>query len=111
MGLFSQPPPPDNKNQPSQAAQPKRPDIFERSWWAGRLAMRDLNYHIDRMPGFPDWEKEYIKRVVEKFDEPHYSRGITKEEFLKALDEMVRNPRDPIDPQEADRIRQYFEKI
>ena len=44
---------------------------------------------------------------MEKFD-TSYSRGITKEEFYKGLDEMAKNPLDRIDSKHIERIKKHF---
>jgi len=48
-----------------------------------------------------------VKRALERFHNPT-SLGITKEEFLKGLEEMAKNPYDPITHQEVERIKQAF---
>ena len=63
-----------------------------------RILRRDLEKHINRIP-FQSYEREYIKAVMAKFDspyEPASKRYITKEEFLKGLDEMAQNSKDSI---------------
>lgn len=52
-------------------------------------------------------EKEYVKTVMAKHDTP-YSRGVTKEEFHKCLDEMKKNTRDKITDTEIQRIKDVF---
>ena len=54
-------------------------------------------------------EREYAKRIMERFDIAAYSMGITREEFFQGLDEMANNPNDPIDPQEVERIKERFQ--
>lgn len=53
-------------------------------------------------------DKEYVKRVMERFDIPSYSRWITREEFKKGLEEMAKNPRDPIDRREVEQLKKHF---
>lgn len=64
---------------------------------------------MDRLPIRPD-QREYTKRVLERYDNPGWDQGITREEFLKGLDEMAKNPHDPISPQEVERLKQHFSK-
>ena len=82
----------------------KKKDIFERH--RGRLTLRQIEQYLLRVPLFAT-EREYVERVMEKFDTP-YSRWITKEEFLKGLEEMARNPKDPLSKEEVERIKKYF---
>jgi len=79
--------------------------IFKLS--GGRISKQNLERLIERAP-LTQWDKEYVKRVMEKFDNPYYSRGITKEEFLKGLSEMEENIRDPLEKREIDRIKKFF---
>lgn len=79
-------------------------DAFSRN--AGRLSKQQFELYLNRVPLHP-WEREYVKRVMEKFDD-HYSLGITREEFFKGLDEMAENPRDRITKEHAERIKKYF---
>lgn len=90
----------------SQNKKPQR-DVFSR--YGGRLTQRQFEQRMHRVPLRPE-DKEYVKRVMERFDNPHYSRGITKDEFQKGLDEMLKNTRDPIDRQKIERLREHFEK-
>ncbi len=78
--------------------------IFKR--YGNKMTMNQLKYRIDRLPLYSH-EKEYIKAVLAKFEHPT-SRYITKEEFLKALDEMKKNKRDLISEEEVERIKRYF---
>ncbi|KKU86676.1 MAG: hypothetical protein UY15_C0005G0055 [Parcubacteria group bacterium GW2011_GWA2_47_9] len=82
-------------------------DAFQRS--NGRLSKEQMHQYMDRMPFRPD-QREYAKRLLERFDHPGYDLGITRDEFLKGLDEMAKNPHDPISPQEVERIRQHFSR-
>lgn len=82
-----------------------KPDIFSRS--GGRLSMSQFNQIFSRMP-LRDIEREYVKRVMERFDQPYYSQGLTREEFNKGLDEMLRNTRDTIGRETIERIKRHF---
>jgi hypothetical protein len=106
-------PPPQKGSQPVNRpkAEPKRPGIFERSWWGQKLTMKEIAWHVDRMPGLQTWQREYVKRVMEKFDQPNFSRGITRAEFNEALTEMEKNTKDPIEKDHIKRIREYFDKL
>ncbi len=86
--------------------QPNPYDAFSRH--GGALTKEQMAKYVDSIPHFQPWEREYIKRVLERYDVPSYSRFITREEFLKALDEMAKNQQDPIDPQEIERIKKIF---
>lgn len=87
---------------PSKKSQ--RKDVFARS--GGRLTPRQIERYLWRVP-LRVSEKEYVERVMEKFDRP-YSRWVTREEFFKGLEEMAKNPRDPISKQEVEMIKKYF---
>ena len=82
-------------------------DAFQRS--NGRLSIEQMHQYMDRIQFRPD-QREYVKRVLERFHEPSHSVGITRDEFIKGLDEMTKNPRDPISPQEVERIKQHFSR-
>jgi|YelNatPaOPRAMG01_1025707.scaffolds.fasta_scaffold12504_7 hypothetical protein len=80
-------------------------EVFKSS--GGRVSRDRLNNFIDNLP-LTQWDREYVKRVMEKFDNPGYSEGITKEEFLQGLSEMEKNIRDPIDREKVLRIKNFF---
>jgi hypothetical protein len=101
MPLFSQR---SSKNESKRTS--LRRDVFSRH--GGRLTPRQLERYLWRVPLYKE-EKEYVERVMERFHHP-YSRWITREEFYKGLDEMAKNPRDPISPQEVERLKKYFEE-
>ena len=76
----------------------------------GRLTSQQMQEYINRIPLQPD-EREYVKRVMERFDqayEPWANKYITREEFQKGLDEMAKNPSDPITPKEAEWVKKHF---
>ena len=84
--------------------------LFDR--YGGRMPQRDLERHLNRIP-FQSHEREYVKAVMAKFDnpyEPGSKRYVTKEEFLQGLDEMVQNKKDSISREEVERIKKYFSK-
>lgn len=83
-------------------------DVFSR--YGGRLTPEQLKREMWRVPLRPE-EREYVKRVMERFDQPYFSRGITREEFYKGLEEMTKNLQDPISPEEVERIKKYFERF
>lgn len=86
-------------------------NMFKRN--GGRLPLRDLVKYIDQVPYLQVYEREYVKTVVAKFENPHEplsTRYVTQEEFLQGLDEMAENNRDLISPEEVERIKSYFEK-
>ena len=74
----------------------------------GKLTKEQVAHYVDMIPDFQPWEREYIKRVLERYDVPPYSQYITREEFLKGLEEMRENWKDPIDPAEIERIKKVF---
>lgn len=80
-------------------------DTFSR--YGGRMSRQQFEQYINTVTLLPE-EREYVKRVMERFDEPTFSMGITREEFFRGLDEMAKNPDDPITPEEADRIKDRF---
>ncbi len=79
-------------------------DAFSRN--AGKLSKRQFEQYLNRVP-LQSWEKEYVKRVMEKFN-TSYSLGITREEFQKGLDEMAKNPRNRINKTKIAQIKKYF---
>ena len=81
-------------------------DAFRRH--GGGLTRDQIGRYVDMISGFQPWEKEYIKRVLERYDVSPHSQYITREEFFKALEEMKGNARDPIDPAEIERIEKVF---
>ncbi len=71
------------------------------------MSIEQFKQYLNMVSLLP-YEREYVLRVIERFDEPTISQGITRDEFFKALDDMVKNPDDPIDAAEAERIKQKF---
>ncbi|HEY4511108.1 MAG TPA: hypothetical protein VJG29_01930 [Candidatus Paceibacterota bacterium] len=76
--------------------------------YGGRMSHQQFEQYINTVTLLPE-EREYVKRLMERFDIPSYSMGITREEFFQGLDEMAKNPNDPITPEEAERIKQRFQ--
>lgn len=100
MGLF-------NSKSSKRDSSSKRRDIFDK--YGGKLTREQFKRHMWNVP-MRTVDKEYVKRVMEKFDVPYYSRGITKEEFHKGLDQMLKNTRDPIGRRGIERLKKYFER-
>ena len=76
--------------------------------YGGRMSRQQFEQYINTVTLLPE-EREYVKRLMERFDISTYSMGITREEFFQGLDEMAKNPNDPITPEEAERIKQRFQ--
>ncbi len=79
-------------------------DAFSR--YGGMMSRQQMDQYIGLLT-LTQEEREYVRRVMERFD-TSYSMGITREEFFQGLDEMAKNPNDPIDPQEVERIKERF---
>lgn len=79
-------------------------DAFSRH--GGRLSKRQFEQYLNMVP-LQLWEKEYVKRVMEKFNN-QYSQGLTREEFFQGLEEMAKNPNDQIDSADIERIKSRF---
>ncbi|MDA1337486.1 MAG: hypothetical protein O3C23_01835 [bacterium] len=79
-------------------------DAFSRN--NGRLSKRQFELYLNQVP-LQIWEREYVKRVMDKFD-TSWSQGITRDEFLKGLDEMAKNPHDQIDASDIENIKRHF---
>jgi len=86
------------------AEQKKPPSIFQR--YGGRMTTQQINQLVDQMSMHP-WEKEYVKRVFERFSDPT-SPHVTEEEFKQGLDEMLKNSQDPIDRIRIEQIKRKF---
>lgn len=71
------------------------------------MSSKRLSTHLRRVPLSPQ-QREYVRRVMERYDERIRSRGVTREEFHKGLDEMAKNSRDPISRREVETIKKYF---
>ncbi len=71
------------------------------------MSRQQMDQYIDLVTLLPE-DREYVKRVMERFDISTYSMGVTREEFFQGLDEMAKNPNDPITPEEAERIKERF---
>ena len=84
----------------------KKSNIFDTH--GGKLTKKQFEQRLRRVP-LQSWRKEYVKRVMEKFDGPKYSRGITEKEFQQGLDEMAKNKRDRIERKHIERIKKYFQ--
>ena len=82
------------------------PDVFSR--YGGRLTGQQFRKRMRRIRMQPRHKKEYVERVMERFDTAPHSRGITRQEFEKGLDEMAKNTRDPIDRENVERLRKHF---
>lgn len=81
-------------------------DVFSR-YYRERLTPKQLERELWKVP-LSRTDKEYVKRVMERFSHPYYSQGITREEFERGLKEMEENYNDPIDKKEIERIRKHF---
>ena len=46
------------------------------------MSRQQFEQYINTVTLLPE-EREYVKRVMERFDEPTFSMGITREEFFK----------------------------
>lgn len=106
MGFFSLSPKQNNDTNSDE----KHLEAFERH--KGRLTQREIEQHLRRIP-LRSNQREYIKAVIAKFDnpyEPPSKRFVTEEEFLQGLDEMAKNNRDSISSDEVERIKKYFSK-
>jgi len=79
-------------------------DAFNRH--GGRLTRKQFAAYVDRVSLQP-WEREYVKRVMERYDVQH-NRYISREDFFDGLDEMVKNQKDPISKAEVERIKKEF---
>lgn len=80
-------------------------NVFNRH--GGKITREQLAWQVDRIPSFQPWEREYIKRVLERYD-TDTNRYITREEFFQGLEEMAKNDKDPITPEEVERIKKAF---
>jgi len=96
MGFFS-----SNKDSDNKEA---RKDIFSRH--GGKITKKLFDQHINRLTLRPA-QREYVKQVMEKHNARH-SKGITRKEFHKGLDEMAKNTRDSIKEREIKRLKKHF---
>lgn len=80
-------------------------DVFDR--YHGKMTKKEMDWYLERTP-LRNTEREYVKSVMDRFDEPHYSRGITREEFKRGLEEMEKDKRDSMDKRKIERVRQHF---
>jgi hypothetical protein len=94
--------------QPLKVPQQQSTRQYDVWWRAGGMPVTidKVRQYIDRVPLRPD-QREYVKRTLERFNYPT-SKGITREEFFKSLDEMAKNQKDPITPQQIERIKRAF---
>ena len=83
----------------------KSNNIFSKH--GGKLTRKQFEQRLKRVP-LQSWQREYVKRVMERFDEPRYSRGITEKEFNEGLDEMAKNTKDRIEHKHIERIKKHF---
>jgi hypothetical protein len=74
--------------------------------YGGRMTTRQIEQFLNRMTMHP-WEREYIKRVFERYHSP-VSPHITEEEFKQGLDEMLKNTRDPVERNRIEQIKRKF---
>ena len=86
------------------AQQKKEPSLFQR--YGGRMTTQQIERLLDQMSMHP-WEKEYVKRVFERYHSPT-SPHITEKEFEQGLNEMLRNTRDPVERNRIEQIKRKF---
>jgi hypothetical protein len=84
--------------------QKKPPSLFKR--YGGRMTTQQIDQLINQMSMHP-WEKEYVKRVFERYHSPT-SPHVTEEEFKQGLDEMLKNTQDPIERNRIEQIKRKF---
>jgi Ca2+-binding EF-hand superfamily protein len=85
-------------------AKPSGSSIFRR--YGGRITLGQFNEMISRIP-MRDIEREYTKRVMERFHHPQ-SHHLTEKEFKQGMNKMLLNTRDPIQRQLIERIKRNF---
>lgn len=78
--------------------------LFDR--YGGRMTTEQINRILDQETMHP-WEREYIKRVVERYHSPT-SPHITKSEFQSALKEMAQNTKDPVERNRIEQLKRRF---
>lgn len=83
---------------------PSSGNFFQR--YGGRMTTGQLNQFLNRMTMYP-WEKEYVKRVFERYHHPT-SPHITEKEFKSALEEMAKNTKDPVQIKRIKELKKRF---
>lgn len=92
------------KPQPPTPQQKPSRSLFSR--YGGRMTTEQIRQLMNRQT-MHSWQREYINRVVERYHSP-VSPHITEDEFKRALQEMVQNTRDPVDPKKIEEIKRFF---
>ena len=81
-----------------------KPDIFERR--GGRLYGKYVPKRVAKLP-LSRQKKAYIKSVFDKHNRPG-SPGFDRAEFLASLEQMAKDPLDPITRKDVEKIKKYF---
>lgn len=87
-----------------QKPQSQSSSLFKR--YGGRMTVDRINQMLNQKSMHP-WEREYIKRVIERYHSP-VSPHITEQEFRQALDEMLKNTRDPVERNRIEELKKMF---
>ncbi len=90
-----------NKQKPSRSFSGS---LFRK--YGGRMTLSQLHQFLSRESMHP-WEREYTKRVIEKYHFPS-SPHITEQEFKKALEEMAKNTKDPMGIKRINQLKKRF---
>lgn len=89
---------------PQKQSKPRDQSLFRRH--GGRMTIPQIHQILNRIP-MTDREREYAKRVFEKYHNP-VSPHVTREEFKKAINEMLQNVKDPLEKERLKRIEKEF---
>lgn len=74
----------------------------------GKFTKREIERKVGKMP-LTRSEKEYVKQVFGGYDYPS-SKGVTKEEYKKGMEEMKKNTRDSINDRKLKIIERHLKK-
>lgn len=88
----------------SKAPKQRPGDLFRR--YGGRMTLPQIQQYLNRIP-MRDIEREYFNRVIERYHNP-VSPHITREEFQRAINEMLQNTKDPLEKSRLERIKKEF---
>lgn len=77
-----------------------------------KLTPRNLEEAIDKIPGWKRYEREFTKAAFREYWRAGNTKGwITPREFDRALLEMQRNLKDPIDSLRVSHLRQMKQEL
>ena len=89
------------KSQPQRASS----SFFQRQ--GPQVPLQRIYQELKRIGSFHPYVEEYFKRALERHHHPT-SPHITEKELKKTLEELEKNPKDPVSKDVVQKIRRHF---